>query len=329
MTELVPRRVAEAVPRDMAQGSDLPTLARWLMAEGRDDPSVRQWINFLAAHYARFRIIRELFPRVNPGRTGMKDACSTQTIPEEMLAIANQLFILKSHGVEGAVLECGCFKGYSSCCLSVACRHLGYPLVIADSFAGLPPVPDGGVAIDAFGQPYQAGDFAGSRVEVEQNLRSLGCPDGVELVEGWFSDTLKDWSRPLALLWLDVDLYASAMDVLKPCLPAIDPRGCIFTHEISPDQIRDSKIVDTSGVAGALAHALQEDDRDYEAEHVRGSTAIVGRHTSLCVRSHRLLNEMIPALCLIGLPWFAIPRSRLERLAIRAQELVDVLRGRA
>jgi hypothetical protein len=213
--------------------------------------------------------------------------------------------------------------------LSIACRHLGYSLVIADSFAGLPPIPDEGGALDAFGQAYQAGDFAGSRVEVEQNLRSLGYFAGVELVEGWFSDTLGGWGRPLALLWLDVDLRASAMDILKPCLPALDPRGCIFTHDISPEQVNDSKIVDMTGVAGAFAHAMQEDDPDYRVEHVRHFTAIVGRRTSLCLRSYRLLNEMIPALCLIGMPWFAIPRSRLERLAIRAQGFVSVLRGRA
>jgi hypothetical protein len=143
MTGLVPRQVVAVIPPALAEGVDIPALGSWLMSdEGRRDPSVCQWINFLTAHYAQFRIILELFPKVNPGRQSMKDQSCVLTNPEEMLVIANHLFILRSYGVEGAVLECGCFKGFSSCCLSIACRRLGYPLVIADSFAGLPPVPD-------------------------------------------------------------------------------------------------------------------------------------------------------------------------------------------
>ena len=136
----------------------IPALASWLLSnEGRRDLNVCQWINFLAAHYAQFRIIAELFPKANPGHQDMKDGLSIATSPEEMLVIANQLFILRSYDVEGCVLECGCFKGYSSCCLSIACRRLGYPLVIADSFAGLPPDPEM-VGEDRY---YQVGDYAG------------------------------------------------------------------------------------------------------------------------------------------------------------------------
>ena len=236
MADLVPLPVAAVVPVALSDGSDIPVLASWLVSEeGRRHSGVCQWINFLAAHYAQFRIIQELFPKMNPGRQSMKDWFGMGTTPEEMLVIANQLFILRSYGIEGSVLECGCYKGYSSCCLSISCRRLGYPLVIADSFAGLPADPNE-VGDDRY---YQVGDFAGARVEVEQNLRTFGDPIGVELVEGWFSDTLKGWNRPLALLWLDVDLWSSTMDVLGPCLPALDPRGAIFSHEFQPEYIKD------------------------------------------------------------------------------------------
>ena len=163
MTDLVPRPVAPVIPLALSGGTDIPALASWLVSdEGRRDPGVCQWINFLAAHYAQFRIIEEFFfAKLNPGRQGMKDQLCIHTAPEEMLAIANHLFILRSYGIEGCVLECGCFKGYSSCCLSIACRRLGYPLVIADSFTGLPAVPHE-VGEDRY---YQVGDFAarGSR----------------------------------------------------------------------------------------------------------------------------------------------------------------------
>jgi hypothetical protein len=299
----------------LAAAADIPALGSWLMSdEGRGDPGVCQWINFLAAHYAQFRIIQELFPKVNPGRQSMKDQSCILTNPEEMLVIANHLFLLRSHGVEGTVLECGCFKGYSSCCLSIACRRLGYPLIIADSFAGLPPVPDE-VGEDNY---YQAGDFAGARVEVEQNLRTFGDPVGVELVEGWFSATLKGWSRPLALLWLDVDLWSSTMDVLNPCLPALDPRGAVFSHEFLADYIKDSKIIERNAAAGAIAQVMREHDPDYRAIFARGNLAIVGRRTALGLQSCRLVNELIPSLSPIGVPWKAVTRSRLSRFTLKA-----------
>jgi hypothetical protein len=329
MSDLLPRQVANAVPPELSSGDQISSLATWLLHEGRSEPDVRQWLNFLASLYAQFRIVQDLFPRANPGRSGEKDETGVLTNPDEMLAIANQLLILRSHDVEGCVLECGCFKGYSSCCLSIACRRLGYPFVIADSFAGLPPLPnDPGQSdeVDVLGRVYNPGDFAGSRAEVERNLRSLGSLEGVEFFEGWFSETLKDWHRPLALLWLDVDLWSSTMDVLKPCLPALDPRGCIFSHEFARADIKDSKIIRTSGVPGAFARVMQEDDPDYEAEYLRGNTGIVGRHSSIGIRAFQLLNEMMPSLGLIGLPWYDIPRSRLERLAITVTRFVNVFR---
>ena len=162
-----------------------------------------------------------------------------------MLAISNQLFILHSHGVKGSVLECGCFKGYSSCCLSLACRRLGYPLVIADSFAGLPP-DDDDVGTD---KPYQAGDFAGSRPEVEQNVRTLRRHRERRVRRGLVLGHPQRWDRPLALLWMDVNLVSSTRDLLGPCLPLLDPGGVIFSHEFSADCVRYGKIVVPGGPA--------------------------------------------------------------------------------
>src|SRR5262249_41955102 len=142
---------------------------------------------------------------------------------------------------------------------------------------------------------YQAGDFAGPRPEVEKNLRTFGDPAAVELVEGWFSDTLKGWNRPLALLWLDVDLWSSVMDALNPCLPHLDSRGAIFSHEFWPNYIKDWRIVEGEvagehGPAAAILHLMREVEPDYRAAYATGCLAIVGRHTSIGVESYRLLN---------------------------------------
>lgn len=306
MTDLVPRQVASVIPPRLSgrEGPDIAAMAAWLTSgEGQQEQCVREWIGFLAVHYAAFRAIRASFPRKNPGRDGKKDGNCFATSPEEMLAISNQLFILKSHDVRGDVLECGCFKGFSSSCLSLACRRLGYAFVIADSFAGLPADSDG----VGPGRHFQAGDFAGSRSEVEQNIRAYGDTTGVEFVQGWFSDTLRGWDRPLALLWMDVDLASSTRDVLGPCLPHLDPRGALFSHEFSVKFIENTRIVHSAGVAGALARIVEEDDADYRAEYLWGSLAIVGRRTSVGFRSYKLLAELIPWLSRIGMPPAPVP----------------------
>lgn len=55
-----------------------------------------------------------------------------------MIPIAIYLYYLKSNGVNGKVLECGVFKGGSTCCLSHICDYLDLELIAADSFEGLP-----------------------------------------------------------------------------------------------------------------------------------------------------------------------------------------------
>jgi hypothetical protein len=326
MTGLVPRQVAPRITPGFSgrSGDEIIPIASWLTSdEGLSDPWVRQWINFLAAHYAQFRIIQTLFPRENPGRQGRKDHYGCGTSAKEMLVIANHLFILRSHGVEGCVLECGCYKGYSSCCLSIACRRLGYPLVIADTFAGLPPAPET-VGDHCY---YQVGDFAGSRPEVEQNLRTFGDPAGVELVEGCFSDTLKGWNRPLSLLWLDVDLESSVMDVLNPCLSHLDPRGAIFSHEFLATSIKDGQIVEEHGPAAAIARVVQEDDPDYSAAYTTEWLAIVGRHTSISLQSYRLLSRLVPFLGRISKPSARFSRAHLSRFLRKVAKTVRVSDG--
>jgi Macrocin-O-methyltransferase (TylF) len=164
-------------------------------------------------------------------------------------------------------------------------------------------------------------DFAGARPEVERNLLSFGDPAGVELIEGWFSDTLKGWSRPLAMLWMDVDLTSSALDVLIPCLPQLDPRGIIFSHELLPSCISGSKIIEEQGPAGAIARVVGEDDPDYTAAYMGGDLGVVGRRTSLCPESYLLVNELMRVAFRRSPGWLLsrITRTVARRASIRLE----------
>src|SRR6185295_4349374 len=151
-----PAREREAFPE--AEPGSATALASWLVGAARTEPAARRYLFFLKSLYETFHAIEECFPRSSGGPGGVG------TSPEEMLHVANHLYLLASGGVPGLLLECGCYKGFSSACLSHACAFLGRDLVVADSFAGLPP---GG-----FGEEgYRPGDFRGRRDEVEANVR--------------------------------------------------------------------------------------------------------------------------------------------------------------
>ncbi|HXU45820.1 MAG TPA: TylF/MycF/NovP-related O-methyltransferase [Thermoanaerobaculia bacterium] len=304
-----PAREREAFPE--AEPGPATELASWLVGAARTEPAARRYLFFLKSLYETFHAIEECFPRSSGGPGGVG------TSPEEMLHVANHLYLLASGGVPGLLLECGCYKGFSSACLSHACAFLGRDLVVADSFAGLPP---GGPGEEG----YRPGDFRGRRDEVEANVRLFGRIDRVRFVEGWFRESLAGFTEPLALLWLDVDLYESARDVLDGALPALDPRGALFSHEFLPERIGlDGRIVHPLEPPGAIRDGLAARRVDHRAVHCAGWLARIDRPGSLGRGAERLVTALLPLLRDLD------HRARAARQAIGLKPaLVDFYRRR-
>ena len=129
---------------------------------------------------------------------------------------------LNQHNIPGHILECGCFQGYSSCCLSWAASYFGYHLVLADSFEGLPDV----------GHPtYKPHEFRGNLDVVTNNVTNYGVLNSVTFRKGWYKFSLRGFPHELAMLWMDVDLYDSAMDVLTNVYPKLHRNGVLMSHE--------------------------------------------------------------------------------------------------
>lgn len=280
------------LPRDvepLAQAARIPTdpesIATWLFSPAADAPAARRYRFYLKWMYETFHAVEECFPE-----HGADGAPARGTSAVEMLDLAHRLYVLDSFGVPGAVLECGAFKGFSSCCLSHACSALGRSLVVADSFAGLPEPG----AHEAPG--YTRGEFRGSLEEVRAALAAFGRLDCVELVRGWFAETLAGWTRPLAMLWLDVDLHASARDVLENVYSALDPRAAIFSHEFLPDRIVAGRITHRGEPPGAIHDALAARGVEYTARFLRGWTAVVRLPATPAPGAEELLEALLPRL---------------------------------
>jgi O-methyltransferase len=214
-----------------------------------------------------FYFITEHFDRINRLSTPtLKDNCAVATSPEEMLCIANHLYLLRSYGLAGNLVECGCFKGFSSCCLSQACAALNIHMDVFDSFAGLPPS-------DSIG--YEEGEFCGSIDEVEDNLRTFGRPEVVSLHKGFFSKTLPTYHDRVLTIWMDVDLASSASDVMQ-LLPKLPHASCVFTHECPPQSFVDGRPVrDGTEVLPPIVDAFAADGRQIWGKSVTGALGLL------------------------------------------------------
>jgi len=254
---------------------------------GTFDPLTR-YLRYLNSCWSHFQFVGRQFPEFNlAGKPSDKDWILRANTGEEMIAIANHLYCLKSHGLEGSLAEFGCFKGYSTSMLSYACRLLDIPMVVFDSFEGLP----------ASGSPYyNAGEFSGSLDEVKHNVAVYGDIDSVRFVKGYFSDTvIKGNLPPLICLWMDVDLEDSARDVMG-ALSRLDPRGALFSHECMETYFGNT-IASPKGpdfVVPPIVEGFATNGEEVKGRYMCGYTGAFWRaKTGIPVVSHKVLMQLI------------------------------------
>lgn len=233
----------------------------------KDTAGLFRYFSYLREMWLRLAFNAEHFPALNRTATADgKDLVGVATSPVELFVICHHLASLRSRGVTGSVCEFGCFKGFSTAALSEACGRLGFTLDVFDSFAGLP---------ESESTFYRAGEFKGSREEVEANLREFGNPSVVRIHEGFFADTVGAFDADrIACLWMDVDLEVSAQDALS-VFPLLDPRGCLFSDECSPEDFLSGRIDEVrhpDRVIAPICEAFRADGRDVTGRFVAGHT---------------------------------------------------------
>ena len=152
----------------------------------------------------------------------------------ELLFIANELLRIPAD-IEGDIIECGVYKGGSTCKLSVVAKLVGRRVLACDSFQGLPKPSDfDAVHVHCSGveEFYNKGDYLGSLHEVRANLSRFGEPSAVDLIPGWFHESLPLLHhRKFVCIFLDVDLYESILCCLENLWPGLQPDCKLFVHE--------------------------------------------------------------------------------------------------
>lgn len=223
-----------------------------LCTQLKNEPEVSEILDFTRGVIEKFREIHRGMSYRNPNyEHDHKDALyASGWAGMALIPMAVSLFALKKSGVDGHMLECGVYKGGTTACMSHVCAQLGIKLYAADSFEGLPHGSEDGY--------YKKGQFLGRFDEVVANVERFGNATSVEYVRGWFRDSLQNFKEPLALVFLDTDLYDSSLDALNCIGKNIAPDGLIFSDGLgSARDFTNGQLVGGSDEARAICDYLE------------------------------------------------------------------------
>jgi len=155
------------------------------------------------------------------------------------LAMLAAFHLLSRIELEGDYLEFGVFRGETFRNAIRAARQgfratkegrfLGRFFAF-DSFQGLPPVP----SMNARTNVYAAGEFAAPRASFERTVASVRRHAVIDVVPGWFADTLNAETacrlrlEKAAFVNVDCDLYESTVTVLEFVTPLLQTGTVLY-----------------------------------------------------------------------------------------------------
>jgi O-methyltransferase len=147
--------------------------------------------------------------------------------------------------VPGDLVEAGVWRGGVAILMrGVLAAHgdTTRRVVVADSFAGLPPPNAEAFPADAGDRHHEAASLAVPVEEVRQNFRLYGLlDDQVEFLEGWFRDTLPTVrDRQWSVVRVDGDMYESTIDALTNLYPGLSVGGFVIVDDLAHPACRQA-----------------------------------------------------------------------------------------
>lgn len=179
---------------------------------------------------------------------------------EELIEIASAILSLPA-GVQGALVEAGCFKGASAAKLSLVARLVGRPLILCDSFEGMPENDEShGKTLDGVQADFRAGQYSGSLEEVRDAIGRHGDLEPCRFMKGWFEETLPSLSEPIAVAFIDVDLAGSTRTCIRELYPRLSAGGILFSHDghlpLCIEVLRDRELWASTGEPSPVIDGL-------------------------------------------------------------------------
>ncbi|WP_298356668.1 TylF/MycF/NovP-related O-methyltransferase [Rhodoblastus sp.] len=143
--------------------------------------------------------------------------------------------VIKSN-VPGDIVETGVWRGGASIMARAVLKAHDVrdrKVILADSFAGLPPPDESLFPADAGSTFHEFPELAVSLEEVQDNFRRFGLLDEqVVFVKGWFKDTMPTLpTEKIAILRLDGDMYESTIQPLEQLYDRVSTGGWIIVDD--------------------------------------------------------------------------------------------------
>ncbi len=162
---------------------------------------------------------------------------SDQVSPEQLAVILGELEKVLDAGLDGAVVEFGCYIGTTSLFIrrQLDARGDSREFHVYDSFEGLPPKTTADES--RAGEQFRAGELSVSKKQFLQQFQKAGLRPPV-IHKGWFKDlTATDVPNHIAFAFLDGDFYESILGSLRPVLPRLQPGGVIVIDDYAREAL--------------------------------------------------------------------------------------------
>ncbi len=186
----------------------------------------------------------ELQPKVYDGRDQSviaKVQPFTMTSPERIVALCDAVRYLSKNQIEGAIVECGVWRGGSMMAAAATLLEQGErdrELYLYDTYEGMTPAS--AEDVDFRGRTgaglmsYHGGDVARAPLDdVKANMAAVGyAAERCRYVVGKVEETIPATTpEKIALLRLDTDWYESTKHELEHLFPLLSPRGVLILDD--------------------------------------------------------------------------------------------------
>lgn len=187
----------------------------------------------------------------------MKNLLSDQVNINEIEIILRELSKVIDSGIEGDVVEFGCYVGTTTVFLSNRLSTTGNKLYVYDSFDGLPEKTREDAS--PIGAQFSAGQLKATKKQLIKNLQHAHVPMPI-IKKAWFSD-LKPDDIPdkIAFAFLDGDYYASVKQSLRLIESKLVPGSVIIIDDYSNQSL--------PGVSKAVDEWLKHNESSVRVEH--------------------------------------------------------------
>jgi O-methyltransferase len=170
----------------------------------------------------------------------------TMTGPEKLFALCHGVRHIVAHGIPGAIVECGVWRGGSMMAVARTLLEKGdtsRDLYLFDTFQGMPAPTEHDIDIHGVNvldkwksqkrNRFTPSEASASLSEVRSAMTTVGYDSSrVHFVKGMVEHTIPRAAPPaIALLRLDTDYYASTRHEMFELYPRLVPGGVLIVDD--------------------------------------------------------------------------------------------------